>query len=160
MLIRGTINFGIYDVKEKAMAEMARKVTGFHHAALRARDFDASVRFYTRGLGLSPKIAWGEGDGRAVMLDAGNGNALEIFADGSQADGGKGGGEPEGALLHLAFRTGDCDMALEAARAAGAVVTQEPKTVTIPAAKPAVVRIAFCKGPDGELIELFQSDDV
>jgi glyoxylase I family protein len=129
-------------------------VSGFHHAALRAADFDASVRFYTRGLGLKQVLAWGEGGERAVMLDAGNGNRVEVFA------GGKEGQQPEGALLHLAFRTSNCDRALEAARAAGAVVTAEPKTVTIPSTPPAVVRIAFCKGPDGEVLEFFQSADV
>ena len=129
-------------------------VSGFHHAALRAARFDASVRFYTRGLGLKQVLAWGEGEGKAVMLDAGNGNCIEVFAGGSK------GKQPEGALLHLAFRTSNCDRALEAARAAGAVVTAEPKTVTIPSTPPAVVRIAFCTGPDGEVLEFFQSTDV
>ena len=129
-------------------------VSGFHHAALRAADFDASVRFYTRGLGMKQVLAWGEGKGRAVMLDAGNGNCMEVFA------GGDPGQHPEGALLHLAFRTSNCDRTLEAARAAGAVVTEEPKSVTIPSVPPAVVRIAFCKGPDGEVLEFFQSSDV
>lgn len=128
-------------------------VSGFHHVALRAADFEASVRFYTRGLGLKQVLAWGEGDGRAVMLDAGDGNRIEVFA------GGTAGPKPEGALLHLAFRTADCDRATEAARAAGAMVTDEPKTVTIASTPSAVVRIAFCKGPDGEVLEFFQSRD-
>ena len=129
-------------------------VSGFHHAALRAADFEASVRFYTRGLGMKQVIAWGNGAEKAVMLDAGNGNRLEIFAGGIL------GRQPDGALLHLAFRAVNCDRALEAARAAGAVVTAEPKTVTIPSTPPAVVRIAFCTGPDGEVLEFFQSSDV
>ncbi len=128
-------------------------VSGFHHAALRAADFDASVRFYTHGLGLKQVLAWGEGKGRGVMLDAGSGNRMEIFA------GGESGPKPEGAFLHLAFKTPDCDKALEAARAAGAEITAEPKTVTIASTPPAVVRIAFCKGPDGEVLEFFQSND-
>ena len=130
------------------------RLSGFHHVALRARDFDASLLFYTQALGLTRKLAWGEDDRRAVMLDAGNGNCLEVFAGG--ADGPK----PEGTLLHLAFKTPDCDGSLAAARAAGAVVTQEPTTVTIPSSPPATVRIAFCTGPDGEVIEFFQSRDV
>ena len=129
-------------------------VSGFHHAALRAADFEASVRFYTGGLGMKQVIAWGSGAEKAVMLDAGNGNRLEIFA------GGMPGRQTDGALLHLAFRAVNCDRALEAARAAGAVVTAEPKTVTIPSTPPAVVRIAFCTGPDGEVLEFFQSSDV
>lgn len=126
---------------------------GFHHLALRARDFDASVKFYTEGLGFVPRINWGEGDGRAVMLDTGDGSYLEIFA------GGSGEPRPEGAVLHFALRTSDCDTAIERARAAGAEVTVEAKDVEIPSRpEPLPVRIAFCKGPDGEVIEFFQNE--
>jgi len=78
----------------------------------------------------------------------------------SSAAGSWSNGQADRALLHLAFNTTDCDRALEAARAAGAIVTAEPKTVTIPSTPPAVVGIAFCTGPDGEAIEFFQSSDV
>ncbi len=126
---------------------------GFHRVAIRARDFDATIRFYTEALGFKEKIAWGEGDGRAVMLDTGDGNYLEVFAGGSD------GPKPEGAILHFALRTDDCDTALERARAAGAEVTMEPKDIDIPSRPgPTPVRIAFCKGPDGEIIEFFQNE--
>jgi len=126
---------------------------GFHHLAIRCRDFDASVKFYTEGLGFTEKIAWGEGDGRAVMLDTGDGNYVEIFAGGPDAP------KPEGAVLHFALRTGNCDAAIARARAAGAEVTVAPKDVTIPSRPaPTPVRIAFCKGPDGEVIEFFQNE--
>jgi len=125
---------------------------GFHHVAIRARDFDATVRFYTEGLGLRERIAWGEGEKRAIMLDTGDGNYLEVFAGGQE------GPRPEGAILHFALRTDDCDAAIARARAAGATVTMEPKDVDIPSApSPTPVRIAFCKGPDGEVIEFFQN---
>jgi glyoxylase I family protein len=126
---------------------------GFHHLAMRVKDFDASVKFYTEALGFTEKIAWGEGDSRAVMLDTGDGNYLEIFSGG--ADGPK----PEGAYLHVAFRTDNCDDAIEQARKAGAEVTVEPQDVDIASRpQPTRVRIAFCKGPDGELIEFFQNE--
>jgi glyoxylase I family protein len=126
-------------------------VTGFHHAALKVVDFDAVVRFYQDGLGLKEKIRWGEGNGRAVMLDAGGGNYVEVFAGGD-------GAKPEGGILHLALRTPDCDAALAAAVAAGAVVTMEPRSLTIPSQpQPTPVRIAFCRGLAGELIEFFQN---
>ena len=124
---------------------------GFHHVAIRARDFDATVRFYTEALGFKEKISWGEGPKRATMLDAGDGNYLEVFAGGSD------GPKPEGAILHFALRTDDCDAALGRARAAGAEVTMEPKGLDIPSTPPTPVRIAFCKGPDGEIIEFFQN---
>ncbi len=126
---------------------------GFHHVAIRARDFEATVRFYTDGLGFTEKIAWGADNHRAVMLDTGDGNYLEIFAGGSAEP------KPEGALLHFAIRTSDCDAALRRAAAAGAVVTMEPKSLDIPSRPgPTPVRIAFCKGLDGEVIEFFQNE--
>jgi glyoxylase I family protein len=123
---------------------------GFHHVAMKARDFDASVRFYTEGLGFRKVLSWGEGDKRAVMLDTGDGACLEIFAGGPPEP------RPEGAVVHFALRSSDPDAAIQCARQAGAVVTMEPKDVDIPSNPPTPVRIAFCKGPDGEVIEFFK----
>ncbi len=129
-------------------------IEGFHHVALRTADFDAAVAFYRDGLGFPEKISWGEGDGRAVLLDAGNGNYVEIFAGGDQAT-----GDAAGPFLHFALRTDDCDAALARAVAAGAEVTVPPKDVTIPSRPgPTPVRIAFCRAPGGELIEFFQNE--
>jgi glyoxylase I family protein len=134
-------------------AARPRTVSGFHHIAMKVADFDAAVRFYKEGLGLPERIGWGEGDSRAVMLDTGNGNYIEIFA------GGKAGEKPEGALLHLALRTDDVDTAVARAVAAGATVTVEPKEVTIPSVpEPTPVRLAFIRGPAGEIIEFFDNE--
>ena len=124
-------------------------VYGFHHVAIRAYDFDASVRFYL-ALGMTEKIRWGEGDSRGIMLDTGDGNYIEIFAGGVE-------NQAEGAWFHIALRTDDVDAAIEQAKSAGAVVTVEPKDIVIKAKMPVPVRLAFCKGPDGELIEFFQN---
>ncbi|GBF74922.1 glyoxalase/bleomycin resistance/dioxygenase family protein [Paenibacillus sp. 598K] len=123
---------------------------GFHHIAIRVADFEASIRFY-EALGFREKIRWGEGDSRGILLDSGDGNYMEIFAGGTREP------KPEGALLHVAFRTDDINAAIEVARAAGAEVTVEPKDLIICPDPRTPVRIAFFKGPDGELIELFQS---
>src|SRR5690242_21958338 len=88
---------------------------GYHHVAIRAADFDGTLRFYTEALGFRVKVRWGEGDGRAALLDTGDGNYMEVFAGGKRAPGEL---PPEGAVLHFAFRTTDCDAALERARAA------------------------------------------
>lgn len=130
-------------------------INGFHHIAFRAADFDATVKFYTEGLGFASLLTWGEGDSRAVMLDVGNGNCLEVFAGGTPD------AKPEGALLHFAFRTDNCDAAIKRAIAAGATVTMEPTEIPLASQPaPAVVRIAFCTGLDGEIIEFFQSDAI
>ncbi|MFA9478289.1 VOC family protein [Phycisphaerales bacterium AB-hyl4] len=134
-------------------------ITGFHHVAIRVRDFDRSVAFYTEVLGFKPKIAWQDAPKRAIMLDTGDGNYLEIFERPEQAP------PPadEGAILHFALRTDDTDAVLEKARAAGCQVTMEPKAVDIPNKLPGVetpvpVRIAFVKGPEGEIVEFFQNE--
>lgn len=123
---------------------------GFHHVAIRVGDFDKSIKFYTEGLGFIESRTWGEGDKRAAMLDTGDGNFLEVFAGGCTEE------KPEGAYIHLAFRTDNCDNALAQAVTAGAVITAEPKDLAIPSNPPLPVRIAFCKGFDGEVIEFFQ----
>lgn len=124
---------------------------GVHHVAMRVKDFDASVHFYTEALGFREWIRWGEADKRAIMLDTGDGSHLELFANGN-------GQAVEGSYIHLALNTDDCDAALARAVAAGAKVTMEPKTLTIESKPaPTPVRIGFCTGPDGEIIEFFQN---
>lgn len=125
-------------------------INGFHHVAIRAKDFDATVKFYTEVLGFTEALAWGEGDGRAIMLDTGDGNCFEIFAGGTDAP------KPEGALLHIALRTDHCDAAIERVKAVGMEVTMEPTDIDIPSTPHTPVRIAFFKGPDGEIVEFFQ----
>jgi len=128
---------------------------GYHHVAIRASDFEGTLRFYTEGLGFRVAVRWGQGDGRAALLDTGDGNYMEVFAGGKRAPGEP---APEGAILHYALRTTNCDAAIERARAAGAIVTMEPKTLDLDSQPKISIRIAFCKGPDGELIEFFQND--
>lgn len=125
---------------------------GFHHVALKTADWKATIGFYTEVLGFTEKIAWGQAPGRAIMLDTGDGNYLEVFEDPAYQP------DPNGAIIHFALRADDCDAALERARSAGAEVTVEPKDVAIPSNPVTPVRIAFCKGPEGAVIEFFQNE--
>ena len=122
---------------------------GVHHLALASGNFDKSVKFYTEGLGFTQVCSWGEGDGRAAMLDIGNGSHFEIFANG------KTDASVNERFIHFAFATSDPDGAFNNALAAGAVSHMEPKNVDIPSNPPLPVRIAFVKGPDGEMLEFF-----
>ncbi len=136
---------------EKRMDSASGSVTGLHHLALQASDFDRTVKFYTDGLGCREVTRWGQAGGRAVILDAGDGSHIEIF------EGGQPGAKPEGAVLHFAFKTADCDASYQRALAAGAKGTVEPKSVTVDAEpRPFSVRLAFCIGLAGETIEFFQ----
>ena len=131
---------------------MKIKGCGFHHLSMRVRDLDASIKFYTEGLGFVERFSWGKASQRTVLLDTGDGNYFEI----SQGDPEKVHGD--GVFHHIALRADDCAAALEAARAAGAEVTVETRDVTISTEPPLPIRIAFFKGPDGEVIELFQDE--
>jgi glyoxylase I family protein len=127
---------------------------GFHHIAIRTADWDRSLRFWQEGMGFHLAVQWGEAPRRACMLDTGDGNYLEIFErDPRPAD-----APSEAAILHFCFRTDDCSAALERARAAGAEVTKEPTDLAVFGEPRIPVRIAFFKGPDGEICELFQNE--
>ena len=94
------------------MPNQTIKGAGFHHVAIRTHQFDASLRFYIEGLGFSEKITWGEKPARAVMLDTGDGNDLEVFErEGVPAE-----TSGEANILHFALRCDDCESATEAAR--------------------------------------------
>jgi glyoxylase I family protein len=126
---------------------------GFHHVAIRTSEWDRSLQFWQEGMGLHLAVQWGEAPRRACMLDTGDGNYLEIFerdADPTIPS--------EGAILHFCFRADDCDAALERARAAGADVTMEPKSLAVFGEPKIPIRIAFIKGPSGEICELFQNE--
>ncbi len=126
------------------------KGMGVHHIALRATDFDKSLAFY-KGLGLTERVAWGDGDGRAAMLDFGDGNCLELFANGERGEG------VDKRFYHLALRVDDVKSAFEIALKAGATPKNEPMTVSPEGAtKRLSMEIAFVYGPDGEIIEFFK----
>jgi len=123
---------------------------GVHHLALSAVDFDKSIKFYTEGLGFEIVAEWGEGAGRAALLDIGNGSHFEIFANGNSN------AQQNEKFVHFAFATSNPDIAYENAVAAGAASHMTPKSLDIPANPPLPVRIAFVRGPDGEVLEFFK----
>ncbi|TVQ23688.1 MAG: VOC family protein [Spirochaetaceae bacterium] len=125
-------------------------IQGFHHVAIRTRNFDRSLHFYQSVFGFETSVSWGTPGARAAMLSVGSGGHIEIFERPSET------WDSEAAMLHLALRTDSCDEYTERARAAGAEVTKEPKDVDIPSDPVYPVRISFFKGPDGEIVELFQ----
>jgi len=125
---------------------------GFHHVATKVADFDRAIQFYTEGLGFTVKITWGEGDGRAAMLDAGGGDYLEVFAGGSDDT------PSEARLLHFALRTSDCAAAHARAVEHGATERMAPKSLTINAPQgPTPVTISFVLSPTGEVVEFFEN---
>jgi glyoxylase I family protein len=135
---------------------MSALISGFHHVCLKTRDWDRTLSFYRDTLGFREKIAWNlRATGRrAVMLDTGDGNYVEVFEDPGYAP------APNGAVIHFALRTDRLDEVAARVRAAGATITIEPKDVvldTTNGAGPVPIRIFFCEGPSGEVIEFFQN---
>ena len=128
------------------------KGCGFHHVSISVKDLDKTLKFYSEGLGFTERFSWGKPLKKTVLMDTGDGNYFEI----SQGDPNQ--TYSEGAFRHLALRVDDCKKAIEFARKAGAEVTVETKDVTLSSDPPIPIRIAFFKGPDGELIELFEND--
>ena len=124
-------------------------VKGFHHIALNASNFDKTVEFY-KALGLTERVRWGEGDGRAVMMNMGDGGCIEIFGRGEDRE------RVDERFLHLAFKVDDVDGAYNAAINAGARPMRAPCEVAPDGATPVIkMRIACVYGPDGELLEFF-----
>jgi len=140
---------------------------GFHHVAIRATDFDETIRFYTEGLGFRvhfPFSVPGRID-RAAFLDAGDGRFVEVFGQGSavQSEGRR--RQPneertEGALLHFCLRVASTDDAYARAMAAGAGSRVEPSSRRLSEDPLVEVRIAFVTGPNGEVIEFMQSEQM
>ena len=137
---------------------------GFHHVAIRAIDFDESIRFYTEGLGFRvhfPFSVPGRID-RAAFLDAGDGRFVELFGQNSavQAEGRRRRPDEErteGAVLHFCLKVTDTDASYARAMAAGAASRVEPVTRRLSEDPLVEVRIAFVAGPNGEVIEFMQS---
>lgn len=122
-------------------------VTGIHHVSMRCgrpEEFERAKAFYCGVLGLEIRREWPEG----VLIDTGNG-LIEIFNHGEGETG-------KGAVRHFALAADDVDRCAEQIRRAGYHIFIEPKDIVIPSDPPLPARIAFCTGPLGEEIELFQ----
>lgn len=148
------------DPKAAVNTNATLKPGGFHHVALLAPNFEKSVDFYQNVLGCTPAALFGEAPNRGALLDAGDGNYIEIF---ERIERGEvpGGLKVMLAAQHFALRCTDCAGLLEKVRAAGCVIEQETKTISLQDKlhdRTLELTIAFFTGPCGELVELFEND--
>ena len=128
---------------------------GLHHVAVEAQDFEASLQFYTEGLGFVERLRFPEPGHTVALLDTGDGTYVELFSPTTSGPRAAGGPMPGGpALFHFALRVGDCDAATERARRAGAEVVEAPTDLTLEGDPPVPCRYSFVRGPNGESIEL------
>jgi glyoxylase I family protein len=134
--------------------EMNSGTFGFHHIAIRAKEFDRSLAFYTQGLGCVRVYGWGEGKSKVAMLDFGNGCLVELFANSvepREAD-------PSDVIMHFALRVEDVDAAFERALSAGGTEYIRPKPVQLRGDYELQFRNALIQGPSGEIIEFLKID--
>lgn len=123
----------------------------FHHIALRVRDFDRELRFFTEGLGLKPHTAWGGEDRKIMLLEIGDGGMLELFSGGSEES------EANNRYIHFAFRVDDVEAAFARAVKAGATVKSAPAVHEIPSFPVKMtLQCAFVYSPGGAEVEFIR----
>ncbi len=154
--------------------------TGLHHVNVAAFDMDETIAFYEKAFGFELLFRWDGVDAqrggqvhfrnplRGAQMDMGDGQILEIISAPDDA------GRPDGSdasFHHIGLRVSDLDAAYDRALAAGATphplddgnggVWDGPTTITLKAEPPFErsfeVRAAHVRGPNGEIIELFES---
>lgn len=125
-------------------------IKGIHHVAMKCSSDEQYAKtkyFYMNVLSLPLKGEWEDG----FLADTGAG-CVEIFRTG-------GDDLKKGAIRHFAFACTDVDGAVDRIKEAGYTVFMEPNDIVIPASPPIKARIAFCTGPLGEEIELFDEKE-
>jgi len=135
------------------MSNTVAKTCGLHHITIQTRDWDASLHLYLEVLGMRVAAEWGPPERRMMLLDVGDGSHIELIGPtaNSPVAGSLAANDP---LVHLALATADAAAAIEPVRQAGFEVTMEPKDVKLADLE---ATVAFFKGPNGEVVELFQT---
>ena len=132
------------------MANEIIRGMGFHHVALKVKDFERSLEMY-RALGLKEIVRWGEGKGEIAMLDIGDGGRIELFACGGDEF------AVNGKWQHFAMKVDDVEQAYAVALAAGFAPKIAPKVVPLDSRPEKMsINIAFVLGNDGEEVEFFK----
>lgn len=124
---------------------------GFHHIALKCKDFEKSIAFY-KALGLTEYARWGNPERRIILMNLPGGGMMELFSDGGDMY------PEEGKYVHLALASTDVEGDYERALKAGATPHIAPKTVELESTPVLLtLHLAFVKGPDGEQVEFIES---
>ena len=126
---------------------------GFHHIALKCKDFEKSIAFY-EALGLKEYARWGTPERMIALLKLPSGGMMELFSDGGDMY------PEEGKYVHLALASSDVEGDYERALKAGATPHIAPKTVELQSSPVLLtLHLAFVKGPDGEQVEFIESTE-
>jgi catechol 2,3-dioxygenase-like lactoylglutathione lyase family enzyme len=170
---------GAASKKTRTQTNPVLGVGGLHHAAVRTRDWDRTLKFYQDVLGFRVKLAWQEVLGtmderlgaeasrprnqRWAYLDSGDGSCIEVFEDanfGPPVPGTDPTNTPGSPIVHVGIRTSRLDHVWQNARAFGGALGDAPTAYTLHTTSgqgPIVVRLCFIQGPSGEWIELIEN---
>ncbi|MBP3436561.1 MAG: VOC family protein [Clostridia bacterium] len=127
---------------------------GFHHIALKCKDFEKSIAFY-KAIGFTEYARWGSSEQEIILLKLPSGEGMfELFSDGGDMF------PEEGKYVHIALASTDVVGDYERALCAGATPLTPPKTVPVDSCPVRLsLHLAFVKGPDGEQLEFIQSTE-
>jgi len=124
-------------------------LTGIGHVALKVADIERSLAFYRDRLGFAEMLRLNRDDGRLwlIYLRITDTQFVEIFPEGED---GTAPGPNRTAINHFCLECADLDETADALRAAGIVLTVEPKTGADNN------RQCWIADPDGNRIEFMQ----
>ena len=138
------------------MNENALGISGLHHVSLSVPDLDKSLAFYRGVMGLRVKTAFTLEGMRFALLEISTGSYLELIEVRKAV---RPGGMFDDVMGHLALRTDALEKALDAATRAGCPVLMPIRSLDLTnevTGKPLPLRVAFFRGPDGEVVELLE----
>ncbi|AIQ61634.1 VOC family protein [Paenibacillus borealis] len=142
-------------------------VKGLAHVAIQARDYTATIAFYTEVLGFKRGHHWSlplfHIEEASMLISPDHRTCLEIFDNEAviPAQGKKAASEDEiahGALLHLAFYVDNVEEIYQIALAHGARTFVAPDTLSL-GEPPLLVKNALIHSPNGEIIEFIEEVD-
>lgn len=124
---------------------------GFEHAGMTVADLDRTIAFYCDLIGLRLVLRKPQKAGELAFLDAGGG-MLEIVGQPGVARSKD--VEPGAAgVRHLTFAVTDVDALVATLDAAGVEIIERPRDAYN---TELIRRVAFCRDPDGIIVELIE----
>jgi catechol 2,3-dioxygenase-like lactoylglutathione lyase family enzyme len=142
-------------------------IKGLAHVAIQAKDYQATIAFYTEVFGFTIGHHWSlpsfQIKEASMLVSPDRRTCIEIFDNEAviPAQGKKASSEEEiayGALLHFAFYVDNVDEIYQKALAHGAKAFIEPDSLSL-GEPPLVVKNAVIHSPNGEVIELIEDVD-
>lgn len=125
---------------------------GFEHIGMTSRNLDRTIAFYCELLGLKLVLRKQQTTGELAFLDAGGG-MLEIFAPGTDIASAQDVPPNQAGMRHMTFAFDDVDTMVARLDAAGVDIIEPPRDAHN---REMMRRVAFCRDPDGIIVELIE----